>query len=112
MEFKIYQCLADLSTKLYAASHDLSESYSLCWQDSSHITEAIASDIQSVTNEACFVTGVSYFLEDPTYRQGASGCILEVKFNQEDEFTLTVECLIDFGKVLLRVKQKYSNRNF
>ncbi|SFH07226.1 hypothetical protein [Pontibacter chinhatensis] len=112
MEFKIYQCLADLSKKLYAASNDLSENYSVCWQNSSYLTEAIVSDIQSITNEACFVTNVSYYLEDTTYRQGASGCILEIKFNQGDEFTITAECLIDYGKVMLRVKQSSSDSKY
>lgn len=109
MKFKIYQCLTELSKELYSVTDDLLTNYSICWKYASQFAEAITSDIQSISGTSCFVTGVKFILEDTAYQQSASGCIMELKFDQEDEFIITSECLIDFGRVWLRVKQRPSS---
>ncbi|SFH37681.1 hypothetical protein [Pontibacter chinhatensis] len=112
MKFKIYQCLTKLSQELYSVTDDLLTNYSICWKNASLFAEAITSDIQSISGIKCFVTGVRFILEDTAYKQSASGCIMELKFDQEDEFIITSECLIDFGRVWLRVKQRPSSRKY
>jgi len=45
-------------------------------------------------------------IDDPPYRQCASGCIKSLRFPDDYDFLKVVECLIDLQKVFVRVKQK------
>ena|SRR5688572_4077162 len=112
MGFNVYKSLTELSNALTSPLDSLDESYKICWENVSHLTEAIVSDISSILNQECFVTTVRFYLDDPTYKQSASGCFVELKVDQEDEFTIALECLIDFGKVMLWVKQSPLSQDY
>ncbi len=111
-DFKTYNELKRLSSVLYSDSDDLQVNYQICWSNSINLIEALTDDLKKILNEACYVTSLKFILQDDTYRQGASGCFCEIKFDQSDEFTLLVECLIDFDKIQLRVKQRPLNPKF
>jgi hypothetical protein len=102
----IYNELSLLKSKLFKNSFILNENYKYCWQSVSSLTDALCNDLKYLTDQDCFVTKVNFILDDPFYRQSASGCLMEVKFGQDEEFVLMVECLIDFEKILLKVKNQ------
>jgi hypothetical protein len=69
-------------------------------------------DIEAVFGKTCYTTQTKFILEDKTYKQGASAVRIELKFVGEEVLTLIVECLIDIGRVLMRVKERPVSRQY
>ncbi len=104
--------LKELSKTLQAQTGDVSSCYRVCWSHSYRIIDALQRDIEAVFGKTCYTTQTKFILEDKTYKQGASAVRIELKFVGEEVLTLIVECLIDIGRVLMRVKERPVSRQY
>lgn len=105
----IYSALEKLSESLFLETNDLSENYISCWNNSTIIVDNICNYFHTNFQHKILITSVSFILNNENYRQGASVCKIEIKFEKDQNFIILLECLIDFGKVWLKIKNRPSN---
>ena len=100
-----YDELESLSKDLRDNEDQITVGYKICWNYAERIVTAITKDFESLTAINCYVTRIGFVIRDEYYRQSASGCLMTLKTELDKEFELSVECLIDFKRVMLQVKQ-------
>ncbi len=106
--FKTYTLLSKLSDELNSIT-DVNGCYSIAWNKVNTIVDALLEDVYLISKEHAYVKEVKFIFNDPTYRQSASACLIEVKFLQDEDFVVLAECLIDHQRIWLKVRQRPSN---
>ena len=100
-----YDELESLSKDLRDNEDQITADYKICWNHAERIVTAITKDFENLMGINCHVTRIGFVIGDEYYRQSASGCLMTIKTELDNEFELSVECLIDFERVMLQVKQ-------
>jgi hypothetical protein len=111
-EFVTFSQLEELSKLILSQGDSLTATYSICWQQASRLTNAMKHDVDLFFNTSCFVTETRYIIEDSSYRQGANVAKLEIRFQEDDQLIIVAECLIDLGKIWLKVKSRPTSTQF
>lgn len=71
---------------------------------SKDLSEALSEDFKMLSNEIALVKELQIEFDNPNYRQSATGIIQEINFENEENFKIDAEILIDFNKVLISSK--------
>jgi hypothetical protein len=109
--FETFGQLEKLS-KSISETNSKSDAYKVGWQFTAQLTEAIELDMLSLFEFSCYVSNTRFIIEDPSYRQSASIVKFEIRFEQDEQFMLIAECLIDFGRIWLSVKNRPASKKF
>jgi hypothetical protein len=102
---KSYETIKEISNGLYLNLQNEDE-ISIRLQNSvQKIHKQISADFKSMFGEELYLQDYQIYIDDNTYRQSATGLILnEILINNAD-FKIRIECLIDHGRIWLKVKQ-------
>jgi len=69
-------------------------------------------DVDLLFNINCFVTETRYIIEDSSYRQSANVAKLEIRLQGDDQLIIVAECMIDLGRIWLKVKSRPASMKF
>ncbi|MEM9674028.1 MAG: hypothetical protein AAF992_15660 [Bacteroidota bacterium] len=97
--------MESLRNDLYDGEDNVVAGYQICWSSAERIIAAITSDLEILLGICCYITKMEFIIRDKFYRQSANGCFMILKTEGDTEFELSVECIIDYQRVLLQVKQ-------
>jgi hypothetical protein len=111
MELKSYVLIKNISNNLnlkIASGQDVIpelESYGIT------IAETVCEDFYNIFNERLIIDDLYFYFDDENYRQRSTAYIINAHFVKYQNTTVRFECLIDFQKILLRVKGKLPDNN-
>jgi len=96
---------ANVLHELATASAHLSaaERRDFFWASVGKLERTLREQLRNLAAAEPYLEQVTVYVDDPSYRQGAATVILEFRFSPDDDFTLGASCLVDHGKILLRV---------
>ncbi|MCU4177725.1 hypothetical protein [Carboxylicivirga sp. N1Y90] len=63
-------------------------------------------DFKSLFGQELILNDSQIYVDDETYRQSATGLILDLSLSDCNNFKIHVECLIDQAKILIKIKNK------
>ncbi len=73
------------------------------------IHSQISNDFKTIFGRELKLNGFHIYVADDTYRQSATGIILNETISDHQDLTIRVECLIDHGRIWLSIKEKSKN---
>ncbi|MFC0604372.1 hypothetical protein [Winogradskyella pulchriflava] len=101
---KSYETINELSEGLYHNIKNEADIKSRIEDAVQRIHLEISKDFSSLFGKELSLEGFHVYVDDESYRQSATGLILyETIFNHK-EFKIRVECLIDHGRIWIKVK--------
>jgi hypothetical protein len=111
-DYQTFAQLKELSKLILSQGDNLTAMYSVCWQHANRLTDAMKHDVDLLFNINCFVTETRYIIEDSSYRQSANVAKLEIRLQGDDQLIIVAECLIDLGRIWLKVKSRPASMKF
>ncbi|NUY82774.1 hypothetical protein HUK80_17880 [Flavobacterium sp. MAH-1] len=75
------------------------------------IIEALISDLKSITDEEITIYESKIYFDDVYFRQSATAYFFRAKFTNDNEYLLSIECLVDFDKIGIKPKTEPRNEN-
>ena len=101
---KSYETIKRISSNLYLDLKDESDIQNRL-EDSVHeIHRQISQDFKDLFGHELNLKDFIIYVDDETYRQSATGLILEVTILSNENFKIRVECLIDHERIWIKVK--------
>ena len=77
---------------------------------SKDLSETLSEDFKIFSNEKALVKELKIEFDNPNYKQSATGIIQEINFENEENFKIFVDILIDFNRVLISPKGEAQNK--
>lgn len=68
------------------------------------LAASLCDDFFEVTAEKLIIDKLYTYYNDVCYRQSSTGCIVKTHFESNPTLLLSFECLIDYNKIMLRIK--------
>gem|GEM_PF-3675075 len=114
----IYTTLGHLSAALApiaasAESHQARHinAHRLFWHAAGSVSDALTDDISTRLKSRAFVHAVEFYFLDPFFRQSSTTIVFMVKFAEDPDLILRIECLVDHGTVVLSVRRQPEGRS-
>lgn len=76
------------------------------------IHSRISEDFNSLFGKDLKLESFQIYVDDETYRQSATGLILNETILDDKTFKIKIECLIDQGRIWIKVRERKENSNF
>ncbi len=109
---KSYEAIKEIADRLYIGINDENEVVDRIEKSLDKVQAHISSDFYKIFNIELKMEGHLIYVDDPTYRQSATGLILNGSSIDDDCFKIRVECLIDIGRIWLKVINNSSKPEF
>ncbi len=103
---KSYILIEKISKTLYLNNKNEKEIHERLNELSGVLSETISMDFKTLFGQELLITKILFYVNDVTYRQSATGCIMKGIVSKDSNFRIKIENLIDHGKILLKVKSE------
>ncbi|MBU2928851.1 hypothetical protein [Winogradskyella psychrotolerans] len=100
-----YETIKNTSSTLYLDLKDESDIQKRLEDAVQEIHSQISSDFKDLFGHVLSLSDFHIFVDDETYRQSATGLILDETILNNGKFKIRIECLIDHGKIWIKVKE-------
>lgn len=101
---KSYETIKNISSTLYLDLKDESDLQNRLKDAVQEIQVQISEDFKDLFGHELKLRDFHIYVDDETYRQSATGLILDETISNSEKFKIRVECLIDHGKIWIKVK--------
>ena len=102
---KSYEKIKKVSECLYSDLENGKDVKVRLQNEARKIHTQISEDFKSLFGRELILRDFYVFVDDETYRQNATGLILNGTILNCEEFKIKVECLIDHGRIWIKVKE-------
>lgn len=103
---KSYELIQKISSSLYENAKDGAIVLSRLRESQKLIEIAISDDFEFLFRRKINFHKSTIYYDDETYRQSATSIVLSGSALDGDDFQVTFECLIDFNKILVKIKNE------
>lgn len=111
IKLKSYDIIHKISESLYLDIQNDDEVLSRLKEKEEILKNVISEDFQILFNKKLIFISSVFYYDDMDYRQSATGVFLKATILNEKDFLITFECLIDYNKILVAVKDEYTNND-
>jgi hypothetical protein len=101
---KSYETIRNISKGLYLNLKDETDIQNRLEDAVEKVHLQISEDFNDLFGYELNLNDFHIYLDDETYRQSATGLILNESIINHSEFKIRVECLIDHGRICIKIK--------
>ena len=90
--------------KRYFENFEYEEAIKILNESFEKISIALESDFKIITGNKLIICDSKIYLDDENFRQGATAYLLSGKFAEDENYLISIECLLDFDKIGIKNK--------
>ena len=103
-KMKSYETIRNISKGLYLNLKDEADIQNRLEDAVQEIHLQVSEDFKDLFGHELNLKDFHIYLDDETYRQSATGLILNESIMSHSEFKIIVECLVDHGRIWIKIK--------
>ena len=103
---KSYELIQKISNSLYENAKDDAIILSRLRESQKLIEIAISDDFDFLLGRKIKIQKSTIYYDDETYRQSSTSIVFSASTLDSDDFQVIIECLIDFNKILVKIKNE------
>lgn len=104
---RTYNALEEIKNeyqKRYFENFDYEEAIKILNESFEKISIALESDFKIITGNKLIICDSKIYLDDENFKQGATAYFLSGKFAEDENYLISIECLLDFNKIGIKNK--------
>jgi hypothetical protein len=111
-KMKSYEILQKISQSLYIGLKSEEDLLDRLKTSSTELTATISEDFKELFKHTIYLDKPRFVVNDETYRQGATGCILTGTTGNNEQLRIRFECLIDHNRIWIKIKEGNEIKEF
>lgn len=108
---KSYELIQKISSSLYENAKDDAIVLSRLRESQKLIEIAISDDFDFLLGRKIKIQKSTIYYDDETYRQSTTAIVFTATISDDNDSHITFECLIDFNKILVKVKNESESKD-